>query len=80
MLQDAAGYAGCELIRRTVGFAHVLDYDSLQPEAARLSAGRQNLKLGRQLIMQASRLHTYDEFDRAAWADLTRAAVPQGEA
>ena len=80
VLQDAAGYAGCELIRRTVGFAHVLDYDSLQPEAARLSAGRQNLKLGCQLIMQASRLHTYDEFDRAAWTDLTRAAVPQGEA
>ena len=79
VLQDAAGYAGCELIRRTVGFAHVLDYDSLHPETVRLSAGQQNLKLGRQLIMQAGVLQTYDEFERAVWSNLGHAAPHQGE-
>jgi 5-methylthioribose kinase len=68
VLQDTAGYAGCELIRRTVGFAHVLDYDSLEPEAARLAAGRHNLCLGRALILHAAETQTYDDFERRAWA------------
>ena len=70
VLRDASGYAGCELIRRTVGFAHVPDYDSLEPEAARLAAGRQNLSLGRALILGAGGTHTYDDFERRAWIGL----------
>ncbi len=70
VLQDASGYAGCELIRRTVGFAHVLDYDSVEPEEARVAAGRQNLNLGRTLILEAAETHTYDHFERRAWTGL----------
>lgn len=32
VLEDAAGYAGAEMIRRIVGLAHVADVDSLPPE------------------------------------------------
>ena len=70
VLQDTSGYAGCELVRRTVGFAHVLDYDSVEPEAARLAVGRQNLRLGRTLILEAGEMHTYDDFERRAWTTL----------
>ena len=70
VLQDASGYAGCELVRRTVGFAHVLDYDSVEPETARLAVGRLNLRLGRTLILEAGEMHTYDDFERRAWTTL----------
>ena len=70
VLRDASGYAGCELIRRTVGFAHVLDYDSVEPEPARLAVGRQNLRLGRTLIMGAAETRSYDDFERQAWTGL----------
>ncbi len=70
VLRDAAGYAGCELIRRTVGFAHVLDYDALEPQEMRLAAGHENLKLGRILILQADTLGTYQDFEHLAWAGL----------
>ncbi|GHF53833.1 5-methylthioribose kinase [Deinococcus metalli] len=71
VLRDAAGYAGCELIRRTVGFAHVLDYDSLEPEERRAQVGTRNLALGRTLIGSADVLHTYDDLDALAWAGMT---------
>ena len=79
VLQDASGYAGCELIRRTVGFAHVLDYDSLEPEETRLAAGRQNLSLGRALILGAGETHSYDDFERRAWSGLDGTGLEGGE-
>ncbi|WP_110111643.1 S-methyl-5-thioribose kinase [Bacillus sp. CGMCC 1.16541] len=49
--QDAVGFAGCEVIRRTIGLAHVADLDGILNEEARLAAKRQALKLGRQLLL-----------------------------
>ncbi|PLR83978.1 S-methyl-5-thioribose kinase [Bacillus sp. V33-4] len=49
-LQDAAGFAGCELIRRTVGLSHVADLDGIQDKVKRLDAKRTALQLGSKLI------------------------------
>ena len=49
---DTLGYAGCELIRRTVGLAHVTDLDSISDATKRAACQRKALKLGRELIMQ----------------------------
>lgn len=49
---DTLGYAGCELIRRTVGLAHVADLDSISNSTQRAKSELKALKLGRELILQ----------------------------
>lgn len=51
ILRDALGYAGCELIRRTIGLAHVLELESINDDAVRSRAERRALALGRELIL-----------------------------
>ncbi|MFP1727700.1 S-methyl-5-thioribose kinase [Lonsdalea quercina] len=51
--QEAVGYCGSELIRRTIGLAHVADLDSIADKQARLTAKRHALALGRALIVEA---------------------------
>lgn len=48
--EDSLGYAGCELIRRTIGLAHVADLDSIENVQLRLSAKQKALELGKALI------------------------------
>ncbi|KPI84480.1 S-methyl-5-thioribose kinase [Leptomonas seymouri] len=51
---DAVGFAGSEMIRRTVGLAHVADLDSIQSDAHRLSAKEDVLRLGAYLVKHAA--------------------------
>ncbi|TKI04875.1 S-methyl-5-thioribose kinase [Martelella alba] len=50
---DALGYAGTELIRRTIGLAHVADLDDVADAAMRHECKRLAVKLGRMLILGA---------------------------
>ena len=61
ILADALGYAGCELIRRTVGLAHVADLDSISDSDLRAKSERKALQLGRELIMQRRELSNIDQ-------------------
>ncbi|MBE2169269.1 MULTISPECIES: S-methyl-5-thioribose kinase [unclassified Cobetia] len=63
MLRDALGYAGCELIRRTVGLAHILELESISDETTRARAERRALALGRELIMARESLGDIDAID-----------------
>lgn len=54
--QDSLGYAGCELIRRTVGLAHVADLEKIADPAQKANAETAALTLGRQLILQRTSL------------------------
>lgn len=56
IFHDAIGFAGCELIRRTIGLAHVLDLDGIADEATRIDRKRKTLKAGATLI-QTRREH-----------------------
>ena len=58
---DALGYAGCELIRRTVGLAHVADLDSISDSDLRAKSERKALQLGRELIIQRRELSNIDQ-------------------
>jgi len=49
---DAIGFAGCEVIRRTIGLAHVADLDGIENEQKRLKAKRHALRLGKELIVR----------------------------
>ncbi|GGB51303.1 methylthioribose kinase [Oceanisphaera marina] len=55
--QDALGYAGCEMIRRTIGVAHVADIDTIADPIQKAASQRQALALGRTLIMNADQLN-----------------------
>jgi 5-methylthioribose kinase len=63
-LRDACGFAGCELVRRSVGFAHVADVDSIQDDAKKADVIRQNLTLGSRLILGADKVYTFDDLER----------------
>lgn len=64
VLQDTAGYAGCEMIRRTVGFAHVADLDSIADEKVRAQAEKMSLKVGKTLIKKHSKVSSYDDIEK----------------
>lgn len=57
--QDALGFAGCEIIRRILGLAHVADFESIADNIARADCERSALLLGRALLV-----------DRAAFPDI----------
>ncbi|WP_372761465.1 S-methyl-5-thioribose kinase [Pseudoalteromonas sp.] len=62
VLQDSIGFCGTELIRRTIGLAHVADIDSIRDDDTRLSVQQQTLALGEQLILNAPSCNTKDAF------------------
>ena len=63
VLRDACGFAGCEMIRRSVGFAHVLDVDSIADAQTRAAVLEQNLRLGSRLILERHTISTYADFE-----------------
>lgn len=64
VLRDAAGYAGCEMIRRTVGFAHVADLDSIVDEHTRAEAEIMALTVGCGLIKAHTEVSSYDDIEK----------------
>lgn len=62
VLQDTIGYCGTELIRRTIGLAHVVDIDGIEDEKTRLEVQRHTLAIGEQLILNAHTCHNKEDF------------------
>ncbi|WP_409254144.1 S-methyl-5-thioribose kinase [Bacillus sp. SCS-153A] len=52
IFEDSIGFAGCEIIRRTIGLAHVADLDDIEDKTIRLKAKSEAIDLGRRLILQ----------------------------
>ncbi|TXC91545.1 S-methyl-5-thioribose kinase [Metabacillus litoralis] len=50
IFEEAVGFAGCEIIRRTIGLAHVADLDKIEPANKRISIKQLALKLGSELV------------------------------
>lgn len=48
--EDAIGFAGCELIRRTIGLAHVADLDGIEDFEQKVTTKQHALRLGKELI------------------------------
>lgn len=59
--QDTVGYCGSELIRRTIGLAHVADLDSIADDEMRRACQRHALSLGRTLILAAPHIDSIDD-------------------
>lgn len=56
VFRDTLGFAGCELIRRTIGLAHVKDLDSIEEDAKRIEFKKQTLHIGQQLILKRTEI------------------------
>lgn len=61
IFKDSLGFAGTELIRRTIGLAHVIDLDSIEDEQVRITKKLHTLAAGEQLILQRSTITTIEQ-------------------
>jgi 5-methylthioribose kinase len=59
--KDSIGFAGCELIRRTIGLAHVADLESIKDQSKRLKAKQKTLALGGLLIKTRNNINTLED-------------------
>jgi 5-methylthioribose kinase len=58
LFRDAMGFAGCAMIRRTLGLAHNIDMEWIEDPARRAACERRNLSLARELIVETERYPT----------------------
>lgn len=61
LLQDTAGFAGVEMIRRVLGLAHVADLDSIADEQVRAPLERAALTVAARLIRTRRKLQTPED-------------------
>ncbi|RFU71198.1 S-methyl-5-thioribose kinase [Peribacillus saganii] len=59
--QDALGFAGCELIRRSIGLSHVKDLDGIEDNGRRITAKKNAIELGKKLIKERILLTTIED-------------------
>jgi 5-methylthioribose kinase len=52
LLQDSIGYAGCKMMRRVIGLAHVFDLESIDDPQLRAKGERMALEIGQQLVLK----------------------------
>jgi 5-methylthioribose kinase len=52
LLQDSLGYAGCKMMRRVIGLAHVPDLESIKDPKLRAKGERLALAIGQQLVLK----------------------------
>ncbi len=52
LLQDCLGYAGCKMMRRVIGLAHVPDLESIRNPKLRATGERLALGIGQQLVLK----------------------------
>ncbi|MDQ0886031.1 5-methylthioribose kinase [Paenibacillus sp. V4I9] len=52
ILEDTAGYAGCKMIRRIIGLAHVWDLESINDPSLRAKAEKLALSIGQELVLE----------------------------
>lgn len=64
VLEDTIGFAGCEVIRRTIGLAHVADLDSIDNLTLQVQLKARALKLGAILIKQRTQLKSIHAFQQ----------------
>jgi len=61
VFHDALGFAGCVMVRRTLGLAKVADIAAIADLEARAALDRQALAIGRELLVQRDRLESIED-------------------
>jgi len=65
LAQETLGFAGCKMVRRVVGLAHVADLESIADLQERAQAETQALQMGQALISNCYQLPHYSDFGKA---------------
>jgi 5-methylthioribose kinase len=66
LFHDSLAFAGCKMIRRIVGLAHVEDFESIEDPARRAVGEAHAIRLGRELIMTPHRFRSIEAVAEAA--------------
>jgi 5-methylthioribose kinase len=65
LFADSLGFAGCKMIRRVLGLAHVADLETIADPDRRAEAERKVLRLGRRLILERAAMRDFADVRRA---------------
>jgi 5-methylthioribose kinase len=65
LFRDSLGFAGCKMIRRVLGLAHVADLETIADPDQRAEAERRVLRLGRRLILERGAMRDFADVRRA---------------
>ncbi|WP_096154950.1 MULTISPECIES: S-methyl-5-thioribose kinase [Bacillus] len=58
---DSIGFAGCEIIRRTIGLAHVADLDGIENVHNRITAKKVAIYVGRSLVTNRNNINSIEQ-------------------
>jgi len=61
ILQDAAGFAGTEMIRRVIGLGYIADLASIKDVELRLEADKKALMIGSALIKKRGEMENIED-------------------
>lgn len=61
LFEESLGFAGCKMIRRIVGLAHVADLEKIDDPERRVHAERLGLEVGRRLIVGRTEFRNISE-------------------
>jgi 5-methylthioribose kinase len=61
LFADMLGFGACKMIRRIVGFAHVIDFDWIQDAAVRARCEASALSMARTLLTQPAQFHSIED-------------------
>ncbi|KRF18716.1 S-methyl-5-thioribose kinase [Paenibacillus sp. Soil787] len=61
ILVDAAGYAGCKMIRRIIGLVHVWDMESIDDPSLRAKAEKLALSIGKELVLERQQVQRIND-------------------
>jgi 5-methylthioribose kinase len=61
IFRDSIGFAGCKIIRRIIGLAHVEDIESILDDTLKMVVKRKALKIGQELILQQTNIQNIDD-------------------
>ena len=58
IFEDSVGFAGCELIRRTIGLAHVADLDGIEIKSDRILTKKAAIQIGKYFVKNSRNIHS----------------------
>jgi len=76
LFADMLGFGACKMIRRILGFAHVIDFESIQDAALRADCEAGALAMAHALLTHPEQFQSVDDVIGAVPRMVRRAAVP----
>ncbi len=73
---DALGFAGCEMIRRIIGLAHVADFEAIIDPERRAECERRAIRLARELLLERPRCRGMSELVAVAQSGESGSVTP----